>query len=144
MNDLKERFHLVMGSLTGNESLAPSLDDEAAKTLLNWCEELARAVVQETDKLDDTAAEDYMSPKLKALRLMLRSLGRLAGETAELDSNARQVLWDRAGQFAATLFDRTPTLPELNTFVERLIKNQSKKEKINILRRIIEETSSKG
>jgi hypothetical protein len=84
MSELEKRFHRVVGSMIGNESLAVSLDDDAAGELLSWGKAAARRIVDETAGMDDVEAEERMMPRLRALRVMMR---------AAEDGWGRQAVW---------------------------------------------------
>ena len=85
MSELEKRFHQVIGSMAGNESLAASLDEDAAGELLSWGQATAKNIVNETEGLDDNTAEEHMAPRLRALRLLMRAVGRWTGEANTLD-----------------------------------------------------------
>lgn len=120
MTDLEKRLHKAMGSMIGNESLVASLDDDAAGELLSWGESAARRIVTETDGMDDEAAETYLAPRLLALRSIMRALARWAGEAQSLDEEARQALWDRAGEQARVLFGDAFALPPMEDVLAQL------------------------
>jgi hypothetical protein len=120
MNDLEKRFHQVMGSMIGNESLFESLDDIAAGELFSWGEATAKRIVDETDGMDDDAAEEFLAPRLRALRMLLRAVSRWAGEADILDSESRSALWARVGEQARVVFGGSFVLPSLDEVIERL------------------------
>lgn len=103
-----------MGSMAGNESLAASLGEEAASELLSWGETIAKRIVDKTDGMDDDTAEEYMSPRLRALKSMMRLIGRWAGEADSLDADSRLTLWNRASEQVGVLFGEAFTLPSMD------------------------------
>lgn len=120
MSELEKRFHRVMGSMIGNESLAASLDDDAAGELLSWGKTAAKRIVDETDGMDDDAAEERMAPRLRALRVMMRAVGRWVGEAGSLDTESRLALWNRVGEQARVLFGDSFVLPSMDETLAQL------------------------
>ena len=144
MNELKKRFHRVMGSMIGNESLAESLDDDAAGELLSWGESTAKRIVDETDGMDEDAAEERMAPRLRALRLLMRAVGRWVGEAHILEDEARLALWKRVGDQARVLFGDSFVLPPMDEALRQLPADANASQVIARLKTLIEEKSSKG
>jgi hypothetical protein len=120
MTDLQKRFHHVMGSMIGNESLFDSLDDDAAGVLFAWGEETAQRIVDETEGMDDAAAEAFLAPRLRALRVLLRAVSRWAGEAGALDVESRSALWERAGEQARVVFGDSFVLPSMEEVLAQL------------------------
>jgi hypothetical protein len=139
MSELEKRFHRVMGTLTGNESLAVSLDDDAAGELLLWGKTAAQRIVDATDGLDDELADEKMAPQLRALRLLLRAVGRWVGEADVLDVEARQALWTRAGDQARVLFGESFEMPSMERALEHLPADFTAQQVIVWLKNFIEE-----
>jgi hypothetical protein len=120
MTDLEKRFHSVMGNMIANESLAASLDENAAGDLFAWTETVAKSIVSQTDGLDDSAAEEYIATRLRALRLMMRAIGRWVGEAKTLDAESRLALWTRVGDQTNVLFGESFTLPSMGDALARM------------------------
>ena len=76
--DLAGRIQRVTESLLENESLTNELEDDPARSLLDWAMSCTRQIVQGTGNLHEEAADEAMAPRLKALRQMVRSASRLA------------------------------------------------------------------
>jgi hypothetical protein len=144
MTDLEKRFHQAMGSMIGNESLAASLDEDAAGDLFSWGEATAKWLVEGTDGMDDAAAEAYLAPRLLALRLMMRVIGRLAGELESLDAEARLALWDRLGSQARELFGESYIFPPMNEIIAELPPNAAAREIVMRLTTLFNEPKRKG
>jgi hypothetical protein len=144
MSDLEKRFHSVMGSMIGNESLAASLDEDAASELFSWGETAAKRIVDQTDGLDDEAAEEHMAPRLRALRLMMRAVGRWVGEAESLDAESRLALWDRAGDQARILFGEAFVLPSMDETLAQLPADANAVQVIAWLKNFIENKGSRG
>ncbi|HSQ39487.1 MAG TPA: hypothetical protein VLM78_04955 [Anaerolineales bacterium] len=143
MTDLEKRLHQAMGSMIGNESLAASLDEDAAGDLFSWGEATAKWLVEGTDGMDDAAAEEYLVPRLLALRLMMRAIGRLAGELGSLDAEARVALWDRLGSQARELFWESYILPPMDEIIAEL-PNAAAREIVMRLTTLFNEPKRKG
>lgn len=139
MSDLEKRLHRVMGSLIGNESLAVSLDDDAAGELLLWGKTAAQQIVAATDGLDDESADEKMAAQLRALRLLLRAIGRWVGEADVLDVESRRALWVRAGDQAQILFGESFEMPSMEDALERLPVDFTAQQVIAWLKTFIEE-----
>jgi len=144
MSDLEKRFRRVMSSTLSNESLAASLEDEAASELLLWAEQFAKRVVDETEGLDDESAEKQMAPHLKAMRLFLRSIGRWVGEANSLDIESKLALWDRAGEHVKLLFGETFIMPPMADMIDQLSAGLSSSQIIQRLKKHFEENELKG
>lgn len=143
MSELEKRFHRVMGSMVGNEALAASLDDDAAGELLSWGRNVAKRIVNETDGMDDDSAEEQMAPRLRALRLMMRAVGRWVGEADSLDEESRLALWDRAGNQARVLFGDSIVLPSVDEVMAQLPVDANASQVILWLKNFIEEKGIK-
>jgi hypothetical protein len=144
MTDPTQRLHNVMGSMIGNESFAASLDEGAAGELLSWGESVVKRIVDETVNMDDAAAEEYMAPRLRALRLMLRALGRWVGEAQTLDAESRLALWNRAGEQGRVLFGDAFVLPPMDETLKQAPAGADARQMVAWLRKLIEEKSLKG
>ncbi len=120
MTDLQKRFHHVMGSMIGNESLFESLGDDAAGVLFAWGEATAKRIVDETDGMDDNAAEVFLAPRLRALRMLLRAISRWTGEANTLNAESYSALWERAGEQARIVFGETFAMPSMEDVLAQL------------------------
>lgn len=143
MTDLEKRYHNVMGSLLGNESLASSLDEDAAAELFSWCEAAAKRIVDETDGMGDELADEQMTPRLRALRLMMRAIGRWVGEAHSLDAESKLALWNRVGDQARILFGESFALPSMDETLAQLPAGAKANQMIIWLRTFIEEKGNK-
>ena len=134
----------MISAMSGNESIAASLEDDAAGELLAWGHSMAKHIVEETTGMDDETAEEKMDPRLRAVRLMLRSIGRWVGEAGTLDDEARRALWDRASEQARILFGETFEFPSMDEVVEQLPEGTHAMQTITWLKTYIEEKNSLG
>ncbi len=74
MNIIEDRQQRAAENILGNERLTADLDDAAAEALLDWGLNWAKATVLETAALEEEQALMVLSPRLKALRRMLRQV----------------------------------------------------------------------
>lgn len=141
---MERRLNRVISAMSGNESIAASLEDDAAGELLAWGRSMATHIVEETAGMEDETAEEKMAPRLRAVRLMLRSIGRWVGEAATLADEDRHALWDRAGEQARILFGETFEFPSMEEVVEKLPEGADALQTIVWLKSFIEEKNSLG
>ena len=144
MSDLEDRLHRVMGSMVGNESLAASLDDDAASELISWGQSAAKRIVDETEGMDDDLAEEQMAPRLRALRLLMRAVSRWVGEAQSLDEESRLALWERAGNQAKILFGDSFDLPSMDEVITKMPSDADAAQVIAWLKTFIEEKGIRG
>jgi hypothetical protein len=78
MVDIGSRIQRAISELTGNEALLGMLETDAATEMLDWGIKLSKAIVNETDGLDDFIADLSLMPRLKAVRQSMRSIGNWA------------------------------------------------------------------
>lgn len=117
---VRERIRRVQEGIMGNEALGGSLDEEAASEMLSWGLKSAEGIASSTDGMDDETAELSMADRLKALRKLMRHLGRLLGEGLEMDSEGRRWLWDSVQKHARMLYGENTRFPNLEDVMGRL------------------------
>jgi hypothetical protein len=74
MNSVEDRRQRAAENILGNERLTADLDDAAAAALLDWGLNWAMGAVLETAAMEEEQALMVLSPRLKALRRMLRQV----------------------------------------------------------------------
>jgi len=104
----------------GNEALGGSLDEAAASEMLSWGLKSAEGIAASTEGMDDETAELSMADRLKALRKLMRHLGRLLGEGLEMDAEGRTWLWDSVQKYARLLYGENIQFPRLEDVMGRL------------------------
>ena len=144
MNDLEERFKRALGTIAGNESLAESLEESAANELLSWGQSTIKTIVDETDGLNDDAAEEHMAPRLRALRLLMRAMGRWTGEANTLDAGSRLTLWNRVGEQAQIIFGESFVLPSMDEVLAQLPTDANAQQVVMWLKTLFDERKPKG
>jgi len=106
MEELDLRVQQATESLLENESLTADLDDEAAKVLIDWGLDRATEIAARTGRMNDSLAHDYLVPRLKAVRRMLRATNRWISDQSHQESKLDQlgkifrqatVVYDRVG-----------------------------------------------
>jgi len=125
--------------MTGNESLAASLDSDAASELLSLGESVAKRIVNETEEMDDTAADEHIQPRLRALRIMLRAVGRWVGETNALSTEDQLALWKRAADQASIIFGKNFVMPNMGDAVAQISSEFTNQQVIQWLKKQIEQ-----
>jgi hypothetical protein len=70
--------------------------------------------------MDDEAAELTIADRLKALRKLMRHLGRLLGEAKDLDTEGRRWLWESVQKHARLLYGQGLKFPALEDVMGRL------------------------
>ena len=102
--DIAQRTSRAVESLIENEALTTSLDDQAAKVLLQWGIDCAKHIVQGTEGMTDEEAETAMYGRMRALRRMLRRIDRwMPGRRgAGVDVNA--LFLSQVVRLAATVY----------------------------------------
>ena len=147
MKTMEERINGVVGDLTRNESLVQMLETDVASELLNWGVDVSKSVVNETDGLDDEAANLAMEPRLKAIRQTMRSIGNwAAGKYIEPESRIQ--LRDKLIEPLRAIFGKDVSLPSVEQLDELLNqvddKNKTPHELILGFRALLESNSPGG
>jgi len=135
---VNKRIRRVQEAIMGNEALGGSLDESAASELLTLGLKGAEGIASSTEGLDDETAELSMADRLKALRKLMRHLGRLLGEWKELDSEGRLWLWESVQKHARLLYGEGVQLPSLDELMGRLTQGESPGRIIANLREVLD------
>ena len=140
---LAAREGRIRDALRGNERLTAGLGGDAAEGLMALGLDMARLVVHDTAGLDDTAAEDVLQPRVRAVRrLMMAAAGGTTTNSVETPTETA----DWLEQAAVALGDHftPPDTAETVAFRGRwrsLLGRPS--EQIAVLRRFIEDHTSR-
>lgn len=78
MVDIEARIQRAVSELTGNEALMGMLETDAASAMLEWGVKVSKSIVNDTNEMDDLAADLLVLPRLKAVRRSMRSIGNWA------------------------------------------------------------------
>jgi len=135
---LSERVRRVQENIMGNEALGGSLDESAANEMLSWGLKSAAGIASSTEGMDDETAELSMADRLKALRKLMRHLGRLLGEGLDMDAEGRQWLWDSVQKHARLLYGESIQFPNLEEVMGRLSGGESPGQIVVNLRKFFE------
>ena len=141
MIDLEKRLKRVLSSMAGNEALAEMLDESAAADLLKWGEEMAGHIVSATSEADDDAADEMISPRLRALHTMMRAMGHWA---SAMDLDTRLEFWNRIEQNGKDLFGDAFRLPPMNDVLKQMPEDLRGEQALGWLKNLIERQKSKG
>lgn len=137
------RVQRIQKEMVGNEALGgASLDESGASELLSWGLKSAEGIAYATKDLDDESAELSMAERLKALRKMMKHLGRLLGEGKDLDAEGRLWLWDSVQKQARSLYGEHLQFPDVNDLLERLSQGEAPGQVIASLREMFEKQQS--
>jgi hypothetical protein len=137
-----KRIRRVQESIMGNEALGGSLDESSASELLSLGLKSAEGIVSLTDGMDDETAELSMADRLKALHKLMRHLGRLLGESKDLDAEGRLWLWDSVKKQASLLYGEGLHFPSLDDVMGRLSQGESPGRIIASLRDMFEKQNN--
>lgn len=110
MADINERIQSAIEELTGNEALFEMLEAEAAEEMMAWAKSLTSFVVRRTKGRDDFEMEQALTPRLKAVRQAVRSIGNWAAGKYE-DPAGRVQLRDKLLDQFRTVFGEAAELP---------------------------------
>lgn len=75
-DSLTQRMNLAAESILDNEALTAQLDEPTANSLQDWALACVKLIVQDTANLDEATAETFIAPKLRAVRLLMRSVNQ--------------------------------------------------------------------
>lgn len=141
MIDLEQRLRRAFSALAGNEALSGTLDETAASEMLKWGEAIAESFVRQTGEMEDEAAEEFLSPYLRALRTLMRAVG---GWLEEQDPATRQQWWARVEQTGKKLYGEQFTLPAMETALAQLPADATGQQVVTFIKNLIETQQSKG
>lgn len=139
---IDKRIRRVQENLVGNEALGESLDESAASELLSLGLKGAAGIASSTEGLDEEAAELTIADRLKALRKLMRHLGRLLGEAKDLDAEGRAWLWESVKKQASLLYGEGLDFPSLEDVMGRLSSGEPPGRIIASLRAIFEKQNN--
>jgi hypothetical protein len=140
---VSERVRRVQEEIMGNEALGEALDESAASEMLSWGLKSAEGIASSTEGLDDEAAELSMADRLKALRKLMRHLGRLLSEGRDMDAEGRLWLWDSVQTNARMLYGEGLQFPNLEDVMGQLSQGESPAQIIANLRNMFEARNEK-
>ena len=135
---INQRIRRVQEDLLGNEALGESLDESAASELLSLGLKGAAGIASSTEGMDEAAAELTIADRLKALRKLMRHLGRLLGEARDLDPEGRQWLWESVQKQARLLYGEGLKFPTLEDVMGKLAQGESPAQIIASLREMLD------
>jgi len=140
---INKRIRQVQEDIIGNEAVGEALDESASSELLSLGLKGAAGIASSTEGMDEEAAELSMADRLKALRKLMRHLGRLLGEAKDLDAEGRLWLWESVQKQASLLYGEGLNFPPLDDVMGRLSRGESPGRIIANLREMFEEHKNK-
>jgi hypothetical protein len=141
---IDKRIRRVQEDIIGNEALGEALDESAASELLSLGLKGAAGIASSTEGMDDEDAELTIADRLKALRKLMRHLGRLLGEAKDLDAEGRRWLWESVQKQARVLYGERLDFPTLEDVMGRLSSGESPSRVIVSLREMFEKQKNNG
>ncbi len=114
MNELGQRIDRAVESILENESLTADLDDAAARVLLDWGIACARMIAQGSAGLNDLQAEQFMSPRLRATRRLMRVVNRWVPQRLQVNARENATLLAKMIEQAAVIFGQDYSPPTLD------------------------------
>ena len=139
---ISKRIRRVQEAIMGNEALGGSLDESSASALLSLGMKSAEGIVSSTDGMDDKTAELSMADQLKTLQKLMRHLGRLLGESKDLDADGRLWLWNSVQKQASVLYGEGLHFPALDDVMRLLSQGESPARNIASLRDMFEKQNN--
>jgi len=136
---VNKRVRRIQEDIMGNEALGGgSLDESGSSELLTWGLKSAEGIASATEGLDDESAELSIAERLKALRKLMRHLGRLLGEGANMDAEGRLWLWNSVQKHARLLYGEGLQFPSLEDVMGQLSQGETPAQIIASLRELFE------
>lgn len=146
MDELSWRIKRVTESILENESLTADLNDKAAQALLDWMIDCAKMVAQSTATLDEQAAEEAISPRLRAIRRLMRLVNNWGAQGPPAETVANREQLDKILEQATTIYGQDFTTFDsnrLNAFWEQEVDSVEEPQKlIESLRALIEDLNN--
>jgi hypothetical protein len=141
MIDIEKRLRRTFSSMAANESLADGLSEDAAASVLQWGQTIAKQFVLKTSTMEDGVADEFLAPYSSALRKMMRAIGHWALET---DPAVRLEWWNRIEQNGKTLYGDRFVLPQMESVLPQLPSAADTLSVITFIQRLIENQKAKG
>lgn len=135
---MAQRVRRLQETVIGNEALGESLDESAANELLSFGMQSVEGIAATTEDMDDETAELSIAERLKALRKLMKHLGRLLGEAQTLDAEGRAWLWNSVQTQTRALYGEGLDLPSLDDVMGRLDRGEAPGQIIAALRNLFE------
>ena len=140
--DVTNRVNRVAESILENEGLMDTLNDVAAKELLDWGLACGKMIAQSTANVDDVAAEEAMSPRLQATRRLMRRVNTWVARQKEKDAEGSADALAQIIEQAAIIYGEKFTSPDETqdaTFLSQQAElTDSPEQMIKNLRQLIE------
>jgi hypothetical protein len=111
MDELAQRVQRAVESILENERLTAGLDDAAAQVLLNWGVACAKTIVRSTAGMDSSAAEESMSPRLRATRRLMRRVSKWVANRRSLDAQRSAALLTQIFEQAEVIYGAAFSAP---------------------------------
>lgn len=108
MSAIEDRLNAVAEQLQGDEGLTGDLEDAPATRLLDWAIAASRSLVQQTEGMDEAAAQQYLDTNLPKFRSVVRQIDRLVGSLPDASP-------EEAASGIQKVLDAAAQVPTLST-----------------------------
>jgi hypothetical protein len=138
--EFQRRRDRAAESILDNERLTSSMDDDAAKLMIDWGLSCTEQIVQSTVGMTDAEAEDVTYPRLRATRRLMRIVNRWIRQRHEMAPDETTALLGQVVQQAEVIYGErfVPPRPECQGAFAMLIFDVEPTEIIQHLREFIE------
>jgi len=138
VSSTEDRYRRIKSSLRGSQKLLPDLSSETREVLLAWGEEIAWAVVRATEGMDDPAAEEFLQPRIRALRRMLQRIGQMIASPQELEADVIRYVAKQAGLIAGMdVMSQVPEPIVVDFWAERQHQAGTPLDQVEVMRRFV-------
>lgn len=140
---VEKRIRRLQEDVLGLEALGSAyLDQTAGEEMLSWSLSGIASIASETEGMDENEAEISMADRLRALRKLMRHLGRLLGEGKAMREDDRIWFWNSIQMQAGALYGKDLEFPALEVVMGQLESGEAPKQIISGLRKLIEKQKS--
>ncbi|MBN1886917.1 MAG: hypothetical protein JW850_02970 [Thermoflexales bacterium] len=119
LDQLAQRVSRAAESILENESLTDGLDETAAEQLLSWGIACAETAARDTASLGEAEAEEALSPRMRATRMLMRSVKAWIASRPTAGTDPAQL--NEIVEQAAIVYgwDLDPSAERLGAFLEQ-------------------------
>ncbi len=136
---LEKRIRRLQEDILGNEALGNAyLEQTAADEMLSWSLSSVASIATETEGMNEDDAELSIADRLKALRKLMRHLGRLLGEGKDMNKDDQNWFWNSIQAQANALYGDGLEFPTLDEVMDKLEAGESPRQIIVGLRKLFE------
>ncbi len=138
MTDLDLRIRMAAESILENEALRGGLDPAGQEVLMNWGVDWAQKIAAQSAHLNEVDAEEFLYPKMKALRKLLQAVSALGQQAPENEIELNKAVWE----IRQLALEANDTFISSKTLSSAEINHLTTAETIRALRSLFEASSS--